>query len=210
MRTFKHWTPRYIVDRMNLYVHEKLNPETPWLSPSMVNILDTWIKPSDRGLEWGSGRSTIWFARRVSHLISIEHDKKWATHVQTLLNCRGLASRVSYYFFKDGCGDNPDSEYVKIIDSIEDESLDFCLIDGNLREHCALASLSKMKAGGIIIVDDVERYIPRESKTRSPNARGILSGYASKEWELFGGEVSRWRFIWTTNGISDTALWVKP
>jgi predicted O-methyltransferase YrrM len=53
--------------------------------------------------------------------------------------------------------------YINAITSIEDNSLDFVLVDGKQRAQCALASLMKLRPGGILIVDDVHRYFPAES-----------------------------------------------
>jgi hypothetical protein len=47
-----------------------MHPDVPWLTRQAVEILEDWLKPGYVGLEWGSGRSTLWFARRVSHLTS--------------------------------------------------------------------------------------------------------------------------------------------
>jgi hypothetical protein len=68
MRPFAHWTPRYVKNRLALMAYERFNPEQPWLTRNMIEILENWLKPTDVGLEFGSGRSTTWFARRVRHL----------------------------------------------------------------------------------------------------------------------------------------------
>ena len=77
MRPFRHLTPRYIWNRTALIVYERANPGQPWLTPDMIKILDSWLCPADVGLEFGSGRSTSWFAARVKHLTSVEHNPEW-------------------------------------------------------------------------------------------------------------------------------------
>jgi len=93
MRTIKHWTPRYVYDRLAVLIDERKNPDHPWLTADMVRILETWLKPTDVGLEFGSGRSTIWFANRLKKLTSVEHNKEWYRKVSDMLaKTRGVSA----------------------------------------------------------------------------------------------------------------------
>ena len=190
-------------------IYERINPDSPWLTRAMVEILNEWLKPSDIGLEWGSGRSTDWFAIRVAHLISVEHNPEWSEIVKEKLCTRGLIHRVDYKFLPDGKEGKRDSDYVNVAQSIKPNTLDFCLIDGVSRDHCALACLEKLKPGGILIIDNVNWYIPRNPKSRSPNSRAPEDGFASEEWNKLIGIIKNWRCIWFTSGIADTAIWIK-
>jgi predicted O-methyltransferase YrrM len=209
MRSFQHWTPRYLINRLSLQAYERKHPDSPWLTHSMIETLETWLRPSDIGLEFGSGRSTLWFAKRVGHLISVEHHPQWYAKVKQQLHHTGLADRVDYRLLEDGKTDSETSEYVKVAREIQPHSLDFCLIDGVARDHCTLASLDKIKPGGILIIDNVNNYWPRESKSFAPGSRNSKDGFASEKWQQCAEIVSDWRCIWTSNGIWDTALWVK-
>ena len=60
-RTFSHWTPTYIRDRIINILDALAHPADPWLTRQSINIIKKLIKPEDIGLEFGSGRSTIWF-----------------------------------------------------------------------------------------------------------------------------------------------------
>ena len=51
----------------------------------MIAVLDSWLCAGDTGLEFGSGRSTRWFAARVGALTSIEHDAAWHARVASSL-----------------------------------------------------------------------------------------------------------------------------
>jgi hypothetical protein len=207
MRPLGHLTPRYIANRLALAAFERRNPDLPWLTADMIAILDSWLLRSDVGLEFGSGRSTKWFASRVSHLTSVEDNREWYERVKPQVS----HLQVNYYLFEDGSTKSDASDYVAVVNGMEDDSLDFCLVDGSARDHCALASLKKLKSGGILIIDNVNWYIPRQpKKSFSPNGRTIQDGYASSVWEIVGKEISSWRNIWTTNGVTDTAFWVKP
>ncbi|MGH8560324.1 MAG: O-methyltransferase [Methylococcales bacterium] len=210
MRSYKHWTPRYIADRLALMVYERKRPDAPWLTRSMIDILETWLRPGDVGLEFGSGRSTVWFARRVAHLTSVEHDPKWYSKVAGDLRDAGVAERVDYRLLGDGQTDASASAYVRVTSEMPPDSLDFFLVDGVMREHCALASLDKIKPGGILIVDNIEWYMLRENRSSAPGGRCLREGFASEGWKQCAESLKEWRCIWTSNGVWDTALWVNP
>jgi hypothetical protein len=211
MSRYSHLTPRYVFDRVKQIAFERRNPHAPWLTAGMIDILDQWVRPGDQGLEWGSGRSTAWLAARIGQLVTVEDDADWADKVQAMLAERGFADRVELNRIPiDPLDRSGSSAYVAVASRHAVASLDFCLVDGDLRDHCALAALPLIKPGGLLIIDNVERYLPRKAKTRSPNARGMAENCASPTWRLVAEQIAGWRSIWTTNGVSDTALWVRP
>lgn len=212
MSRLNHLTPRYVADRLTLMQYERRHPDAPWLTSDMVALLETWLRPTDRGIEWGSGRSTAWLAKHVAHVTTIEESAEWARRVDDMLRGAGLRERVDLNIVPvDKDEPTPaSSRYVTIARDLAPQSLDFCLVDGDLRDHCARVSLPLLRPGGILIVDNVERYLPREPKSRSPNARSLADGCETTVWAAVYREISEWRYVWTSNGVSDTAFWVKP
>jgi len=63
--------------KVKVTLYEWSHSNYPWLTQQANLILSTLLKPTDMGLEWGSGRSTIWFTQRVKYLTSVEHDEAW-------------------------------------------------------------------------------------------------------------------------------------
>ena len=86
MKSIAHWTPKYIRDRIIDLHYQKHHPDLPWLTPAANVILETYLTKRDVGLEFGSGRSTLWFAKRIARLTSIEHDNDWAANVRKMLD----------------------------------------------------------------------------------------------------------------------------
>ena len=209
MRSFRHWNPRYIKNRLVVGYYQKAFPDHPWLTRVANEILASYLKESDIGLEFGSGRSTIWFAKRIKHLTSVEHNKSWFTKVQLMSQDNNL-NNVDYHLFpvdkEEGQANN--AAYVRIVDKFKPNSLDFVLVDGIYRDFCALGVLGKIRPGGMLIIDNVNRYLPCSSY--SPNSRTIEQGPKGEIWKKIYESLSHWRTIWTSSGITDTAFFFKP
>jgi predicted O-methyltransferase YrrM len=204
-----HINAQYILDHARCRLRHAIHPFTPYLTWEIVRFLAAQIDRNHRGLEAGSGASTIWFARRCRQLISIEHDPDWANRVQGWLVRRGLSDHVDLRLFARTPDGTP-QEYVTAIESERDVSFDFVLIDGKRRDVCALAAVPKLKCGGLLIVDDAQRYIPRETPSRAPFARQYKDGFASRKWEEFTVSIRDWPILWSTDGIRDTVVYRRP
>jgi predicted O-methyltransferase YrrM len=205
----RHRTPRYVCARTRQLLYERGHPDAPWLTSEAVRLLGRMLLPSDRGLEFGSGRSTIWFAERVRHLTSVEHDERWYAEVSGRLKERAL-SNVDYILAPR---DEPaerggDSKYAQVALAFADSSLDFALIDGAYRDHTARYALARIKPGGVLIIDNVNWYLP--SNSRAPNSRTPTLGAAGQLWAEIARELAGWRRIWTSSGVTDTAIFVRP
>ena len=209
MRSFSHWTPRYIGSRIAEKYYYTIHPDHPWLTQTANEILFTYLKKSDVGLEFGSGRSTLWFAKRVGHLISVEHDKAWFQKVSQTLKDNNL-NNVDYRLHPRNMADEQggETDYVKVIQDIKSDSIDFVLVDGIYRDFCALESIRVIRPGGVMIIDDVHRYLPSDST--SPYSRTLKDEPKGQTWEKVYETISQWRKIWTTSGVSDAAFFFKP
>jgi predicted O-methyltransferase YrrM len=209
MRTFRHWTPAYVVNRILEKRYRRMHPDEPWLTPAAIQFLKGYLRAGDHGLEYGSGGSTIWFAKRISNLTSVEHDLSWFEKVKGWLADKGITNVTYIHAAIDPQADSEKSrEYISAARKIQDESLDFILVDGRHRDECANMVLPKLKKGAILILDNADVYLPSDSNT--PNARSISQGPATQGWAVFLKNVEKWRCYWTCNGISATAIYFKP
>jgi len=205
MISLSHVTPHYIYSRLAIIFYEIRNTEHPWLTADAIRIMSELIRPNDIGVEFGSGRSTIWLAYRLKKLTSIEHNTEWYERISKRLFLLQFKSTVDYRLCKSS------DEYIQQVKSFDDESLDFCLVDGHnseVRGYCALSILPKIKKGGVIVVDNINRFLPNDS-TCSPNSRRSHEGCFNATWTQFAEEVSSFRRIYTTNSVFDTAIWIK-
>ncbi len=183
-------------------LNERMRPEDPWLTRAAVEFLDQVLKPTDVGLEFGSGRSSVWFAKRMKHLVSVEDHPQWYAKVSTMIGELQLTDKIDLRFRESR------QDYVCEADTFADESLDFCLVDGSHRDDCAIRVLSKVKSGGLLVVDNINWYLP--SDTVAPTSRKMTDAPASAGWSQFAEAVKDWRRYWSSNGVTDTSIWFKP
>ncbi len=210
LKRFSHWTIKYISNRLKVFIFEKRFPENPWLTKDAIFLLDKSLDSSMHGVEFGSGRSTKWFARKVNFLVSIEHDQEWYEKVSSSLRANEV-SNVKYNLcqineYDENNGEN--SDYVCILDTFNDSSLDFVLVDGIYRSDCALKALRKIRSGGLLIIDNANWFIP--SSTIAPGSRNFQTGPLTNKWASLLDELSDWKMKWTSNGVWDTAIYIKP
>lgn len=208
VRSLRHWTPRYAVDRVRWEVYDRRHQDEPWLSPAANALLSTLLLPSDHGLEWGSGRSTVWLARRIGHLTSMEDVPRWHARVSVQLRSSNIEN-VAYHLTPRPSEDDGawSSDYVGVASSFPDQSLGFALVDGSAREYCAASVIPKIAPGGILVLDDTNGYFDYPS--RSPASRAGL-GPKNIVWKQVADTLAEWRMLRTSSGLKDTELYVRP
>lgn len=201
MKSFPYFTPTYIGRWAWQKLCEFRHPCAHWLCPDALQILALWLERTDVAFQWGSGAGTIWLAKRIKHLTSVEHDPVQAQKVQSQLHAEGLDSRVSYHLRTDtNLTAHPHCDYVGLIKIVADHSLDLCLVDGLLPWACCLASVLKLKAGGLLVLHHAERHLIHNGELATTDP----------QWDHVVWSLGPWRRLWTTNALSATAIFVKP
>jgi hypothetical protein len=189
-----------------------LFPRVPYYTPGAIVYLRKALECEDgkRLFEWGSGKSTLWFASRVDLLVAIEHNLEWHEWVSQRLSRESPVSAECRYIppmsdsQMDGfswerdwahyetLGHAPSRptyhNYMAAIDEFADEYFDVVCIDGRERVGCAVHAAPKVRRGGIMVLDDSNR----------PKYAEIFA--LQDEWETI-----RYPF-----GLRETALLIKP
>ena len=137
------WCPSYVKNRIETAWFCRRNPDAPWITKDAVKFLSDYLKSSDRVAEFGSGRSTRFFARRCASVLSFEHNPEWHQCVETSLAAEGMTN-VDYRL-------RLNASYYEDITNEPDNSFDIALIDGVFRGDCALNALPKLRKGGLIL-----------------------------------------------------------
>lgn len=181
------WTPGYVWRRSRDLLYVRRHPDEPWLTPTAIRLIDSWLRPTDHGVEFGAGRSTRWLASRVANVISVEHDESWFRTVEAdLRDCANAEVRLA-----------PRSVDAYLATVSDVDEVDFVLNDGKYRGAVTEWAVERLRPGGLLIVDDSHRYLPD-------------SPCATDAGDPSAQAVAGWRVLWTTNGNRDTALLVKP
>jgi len=201
--------PRYLVDRTVVRTKYRRQTEPqPWLTDDAVEHLGSMLKPTDAGLEYGSGGSTIWFGQRVRSVVSVEASDDWYESTTKRAADLGLSNvTVELASTKELGYQTPEHEraYVYAAPSLQPGSLDFVLVDGEYRDKCAMRAIELLKPGGLLILDNANTYIPTPTRTLIQ-----LWSPSTQLWTTFLEKVADWRAIWTSNGCWATVIWVKP
>lgn len=192
-------SPYRIIGRVRQWQYALSSRFRPNLAGGAVKTIDRVLNGSGVGIEWGAGRSTPWLAEKLGTLLSVEHDPLWQSWVNRRLPGDADARCV---LRKLGNERPARCDYVQAADEFEDASLDFCLIDGRMRAECGLAVLPKVRHGGLIVLDDAQRYLELADGPGRVEAR-------SEEWHGFARRVRGWPCLWERSMLRDTAIWVK-
>lgn len=126
--------------------------DRPMISYRATRCLNALIQPSWRIVEFGSGHSTPWLARRCEFLLSIEDDPVWHRRVSARLGRHGL--RHVRHELRAG------PAYCSLAE-FSDGYFDFALIDGSARAACVAAAVPKIKPGGWLYLDNTDKDIDR-------------------------------------------------
>ena len=162
-------------------VHNLLNGKTPldlqlpWFSYAAIDFLEQFLKPNMAVCEYGSGGSTLFFARRVASVFSIEDNAKWFDLVSRRLEQNSLQNadlRLHPFDFKNPVAFEK-SEYLH---AMPERPFDVIVVDGSeewtqVRPICFQLAETRIKPGGIIVVDDSWRYPTLRQRNRAKQVR---------------------------------------
>lgn len=140
-------------------------PPIPWLSYRAQRQIARILGPDKVVLEFGSGMSTLWLARRCGQLYSFEDDETWYRRVQAGLLKMRLPG-VQHHF--------RDQVRYPDVSDFPDQSFDFVLIDGSKRPDCVRNALPKLKPGGWIYLDNTDRFARIKPESEYQEAERLL------------------------------------
>jgi hypothetical protein len=122
--------------------------ELPWLGYRAIRHLEGLLEPDWKMLEYGSGMSTMWFAKHCHTVVSVEDNELWYLKVKKTLEEHGVTN-VEYKY--------KDAHEYHILDEYTDGYFDFVLIDGAERDKCARSALPKIREGGYVYLDNTDK-----------------------------------------------------
>jgi len=118
----------------------------PWYTYPAVEYFNQLDAKDLRIFEYGCGNSSMYWSSKGALVWSVEHDASWHER----MNARS-AKLQGLYLAQSA------AEYASAIDRV-DGQFDIVIIDGVWRNECAMAALPRLRAGGIIILDNSDWY----------------------------------------------------
>jgi len=166
--------PRYIPRTLRHNVINGATPlelELPWFSYGAIDFLAEGLTPEMEVCEYGSGGSTLFFARRTHGVFSIEDNPGWFELVTERVKKLGLKNvelTLCPFDFKNPVGFEK-SDYLRAIPA---RKFDVIVVDGSeewqqVRPVCFQHAEKFIKPGGMIIVDDSWRYPALRTNNRA-------------------------------------------
>ena len=129
-------------------------PERPWIVPAAVGWLRRRIRSDWSILELGSGRSTVWFARRSGSVISLEDNEYWYPRTKERLTEAGLVNVDLRLRPVDG--------FPTEVAELPDDAFDLVVVDfleapTVTRVDVLKPAMAKVRPGGFLLLDDSDR-----------------------------------------------------
>lgn len=158
--------------------HNSVTDRLPWLTFPAIKILEQQLNKTAKVFEYGGGGSTLFFLDKAGSVTTVEHNKEWFDILKNkitgpekkhweaaLILPEEKDPEVQldythpdhYYSSDENYPGNTFRAYAGYIDKYEDAYFDVILVDGRARPSCLKHAVSKIKKGGLLILDNAER-----------------------------------------------------
>ncbi|OFW86454.1 MAG: hypothetical protein A2794_01515 [Alphaproteobacteria bacterium RIFCSPHIGHO2_01_FULL_40_8] len=121
----------------------------PWMTYPAIEFLQKNLTKNHEVFEFGCGASTLFFAKRVKKIVSLETEKRWFEIIKEKLQEKNTELNL----MQNGLTNSAYENFAKNCQ----QKFDFIIIDSLKRFECATNSIHALKPGGTIILDDSER-----------------------------------------------------
>lgn len=183
--TWEKWIRKFVTSMLYFRGYRKIHPEDPFYTPGAIKRIKALIHNNMRIFEWGSGISSIWYARQVGKYTCIEHSKEWYDKMSQSFDKNEINNaeiifceerilpddyvwekQWRYYHILKHPPLNPQfRDYMAVIDQYPDSYFDCIVVDGRERIGCLIHAIPKLAEKGIIILDDSQRPRYKEAFT---------------------------------------------
>ena len=188
--------------------------EKPWITFSSIEFLEKILTKDMIVYEYGTGGSTLFFAKRAKKVYSVEHDKEWFERVSKVIEQKGyknwhgvLSKPISTSLLLDRNSSDLDNcmssspefqgqsfkSYVTNIDLYPDSYFDLIFIDGRARCSCFKQAISKIKNNGYIVWDNTDRQAYFQTIQEAPRYLEFIDFPGASPYVDFFTRTSVWK-----------------
>ncbi|RZK66789.1 MAG: FkbM family methyltransferase [Pedobacter sp.] len=131
------------------------NQPIPWVTYSFIDFIKGRLNKDLTIFEYGSGNSTLFYAKNVKRVVSVEHDEAWFNKIvdQKATNAEMIFTKLE-----------TNGEYSKKANLLG-EKFDLIIVDGRDRVNCCKYSVDALTEKGVLVLDDSEREVYDEART---------------------------------------------
>jgi hypothetical protein len=115
-----------------------------WCTYSFMHFIHPRLQNEFNVFEYGCGNSTIWYAKKVNSIKSVEHDKSWLNKIQSTMPAN---STIVYKELIYG------GDYSKEVGN-SNQKYQIVIVDGRDRNNCLLNSISQLTDDGVVVFDN--------------------------------------------------------
>jgi len=193
--------------------HSPVTDSLPWMTFRAIRWLKSYLSPEMTVFEYGAGGSTLFLAKRVRVLTSIENDARWHAAISHALQAAGISNcdirlipaqrRVSMERVRYGPRSYTSTDpelaglslegYVRSIDEFPDRTFDLVSVDGHARFSCVTHAVPKLREGGYLLFDnsdwqiygEIVRSLDNYSRTDFPGPGPFQpTGWRTSIWRM--------------------------
>jgi len=185
----RHWGHTLVVVYDSAALSEL---DVPWWTYDAMDAVEAWLKARAeavdrpvRVFEYGSGASTLWLARRVGEIHSVEHHEGFAKSMRPLFDQHDnidflvrpavLSTAPQVPSHKPSHRGMNFADYVATIDEVGGD-FDLIVIDGRAREACLTAAIPHLADGGRIVFDNTHRKRYKRAIASSGLLESVYTG----------------------------------
>lgn len=119
----------------------------PWVTYSFIDFVKTRIGKEHKIFEFGSGNSTLFYAKLAGKVVAVEHDEPWFNRIS-----KDKPANAEMIF----CELKEDGEYCRKPLSLP-EKFEVIIVDGRDRVNCCKQAIDALTDNGVVVLDDSER-----------------------------------------------------
>lgn len=127
----------------------------PWVTYSFIDFIKTRLNKNLSVFEYGSGNSTLFYAKHVQKVVSVEHDEAWYHKI-----VKEKAANAEMIFTALATGGEYSKKAVLL-----GEKFDVIIVDGRDRVNCCKNSVEALSPSGVLVLDDSERDFYQPART---------------------------------------------
>ena len=130
------------------------NQPIPWVTYSFIDFIKGRLHQELSIFEYGSGNSTLFYAKKVKRVVSVEHDEEWFKKIvkEKAPNAEMIFTNLT-----------TNGEYSQKA-ALLGEKFDVIIVDGRDRVNCCKHSVAALSENGVLVLDDSERESYHEAR----------------------------------------------